>query len=218
MKLLFFREMKLAVRARGGFGLPLVFYLAVAMLIPFGVGPDADALRQISIGGIWAAALLANLLPLQNLFQEDLDDGTLERMAASSLPLEAVPLCKIVVNWIATGLPICVVAPLIGVMLNLPPGTGPAVFATLLSGTPALSSIAVLGAALTAGLNRSGILAAVIVVPFCLPTLIFGSSAAAALAAGADATTPLTASVSISLACVALLPIASAKVLRINLT
>ena len=217
MKSLLLHELNLAFRARGRFALPLVFYLAVALLIPFGIGPDTETIGRSSIGILWAGALLANLLPLQHLFQEDMDDGTIERLTVSPLPLEFFALGKIIANWLATGLPICLVAPFVGSMLNVPSGTGPAILLTLLAGTPALSSIGAFGAALTVGAGRSGILAAVIVVPFCIPTLIFGSSATNSLAAGTDALAPLTVVLAISLACVALIPIASAKVLRINL-
>ncbi len=217
MRSLLLRELKLAFLTKGGFGLPLVFYLAIAVLIPLGIGPDTEVHRMISIGVLWAAALLANLVSLQRLFQEDIDDGTLERLVAAPLPLEAFTLAKIVSCWLATGLPICLIAPLIGVLLNLPQGTGIAVLLTLLAGTPALSAIGVLGAALTAGTTRGAMLASVLVVPFCIPTLIFGSIAAASLSAGADASEPVAAVLAISLACAALIPFASARVLRINL-
>ena len=124
---------------------------------------------------------------------------------------------KIVVNWIVIGLPVCLASLPVGSILNARPGTGPAALLTLLAGHPALCCIGVFGAALTVGVARGGILAAVIVIPFCIPTLIFGASAASSIVAGNDATAPLAALAAISLACVALIPFASAKVLRINL-
>ncbi len=217
MRSLLLHEFKLAVRQRGGLALPLIFFLAVALLVPFGIGPDIGAHRQVSTGVLWTGALLAHLLPLQHLFQEDMDDGTIERLATSPLPLEVFALGKIVVNWVVIGLPICLASLPVGGILNALPGTGSAALLTLLAGTPALCSIGVFGAALTVGVARGGILAAVIVIPFCIPTLIFGASAAASIVAGNDASTPLAAVLAISLACVALIPFASAKVLRINL-
>ena len=217
MRSLLLHELKLTARQRGGLALPLIFFLAVALLVPFGIGPDLEAHRQVSTGVLWTGALLAHLLPLQHLFQDDMDDGTIERLATSPLPLEVFALGKIIVNWIVIGLPICLASLPVGGILNALPGTGKAALLTLLAGTPALCSIGVFGAALTVGLARGGILAAVIVIPFCIPTLIFGASAAASIVAGNDASTPLAAVLAISLACVALIPFASGKVLRINL-
>ena len=217
MKPLLQREFRLALRARGRIVLPLTFYLAVTVMIPFGIGPDIEVHRLAAAGVLWAGALLAFLLPLQHLFQEDMDDGTIDRLAASALPLEVFAFGKIVSSWTVTGIPICLASLVVGNILNMPPGTGLATLLTLLAGTPALCSIGVLGAAITVGMAKGGILAAVIVIPFCVPTLIFGASAAGSIAAGEAAATSIAAVLAISLACIALIPFASAKVLRINL-
>ncbi len=217
MKTLFLRELKQSFRYRGGFGLPIVFFLAVALLLPLGVGPDPETHRKMSTGVLWAGALLANLVSLQQLFQEDVEDGTLERLLVSPLPLEAFAAFKFLASWLATGVPLCLAAPVLGIMLNLPPGSGLAVTLTLLIGTPALSAIGALGSAFAAGTGRGAMLAAVLVVPFCIPTMIFGSLAVEFLADGRDAATPLAALAAISLASVALIPIASARLLRITL-
>ena len=217
MKHLMLRELRLATRARQGFGLPLAYYLAVAVLIPFGVGPDARTHGLIAVGILWAGALLATLISLQQVFEDDREDGTVERLALAPVPLEGFVFAKIAANWTATALPICLSSPLVGIVLNLPQGTGWAVLVTLLLGTPALSAIGVLGASFAVGSGRGGLLASVIVVPFCIPTLIFGSASATGLAEGTGSGSALAALSAITLACVAVIPVASAKVLRISL-
>ncbi len=217
MKTVFNRDFRLYFRAGGGPALPLVFYLAISLLIPVGIGPDIATHGLVATGVLWSGALLASLISLQHLFNDDMEDGTLERLLASPLPLETYAAAKMAIHWLLTGLPICLAAPLIGLMLNLPPGSGIAILVTLMAGTPAISAIGIFGAALTAGLGRSGLLSSVLVVPLCVPTLIFGSVAASRLAEGVAALVPLTLLGAISLACLAVIPIASAKVLRINL-
>ena len=209
MKTVFIRDFRLFFRARGGPALPLVFYLAISLLIPVGIGPDIDTHSLVASGVLWSGALLASLISLQRLFADDMDDGTLERpeilRTRTSSP------------WLLTGLPLCLAAPLIGLMLNLSPDSGLAILVTLLVGTPAISAIGVFGAALTSGLGPGGLLSSVLVVPLCIPTLIFGSVAASHLSEGGAALVPLALLGAISLACLALNPIASAMVLRINL-
>jgi heme exporter protein B len=214
---LLLRDMRLAVRAGGGFGLGLAFFLIVTVLVPFGVGPEPKLLATIAPGILWVGALLACLLSLDRLLALDWEDGTLDLLATSPLPLEAVVSVKAVAHWIVTGLPLVLAAPVLGVLLNLPaPGYG-WLLVSLALGTPALSVIGTFGAALTVGLKRGGLLLSLLVLPLYVPTLIFGAEAARRGADGLDPATPLLMLAGITAGTVALLPFASAAVLRVNL-
>lgn len=214
---LLWRDLRLATRAGGGFGLGLVFFLIVVTLVPFGVGPDPARLAAIAPGMLWVAALLAALLSLDRLFALDHEDGTLEQLATAPMPLEAVVAVKALAHWLTTGLPLAVAAPLFGILLNLPPAAAPMLVVSLLAGTPALSAIGAFGAALTVGLRRGGLLLSLLVLPLYVPTLIFGAEVAARGAAGQGAATPLAFLAAISLATFALLPFAAAAAIRANL-
>jgi heme exporter protein B len=170
---------------RGGALTGLVFFLAVVTIIPFGVGPDLNLLSRIGPAMLWIGALLATLLGLDRLFQDDRDDGSLDLIALSNLPLELVVLAKAAGHWLATGLPLVIAAPVLGLMLGVEPAGLGAVTLTLLVGTPALTAIGAIGAALLAALGRGGPLVAVIVLPFTIPVLIFGVSATGAYLSGA---------------------------------
>jgi heme exporter protein B len=170
---------------RGGALTGLVFFLAVVTIIPFGVGPDLNLLSRIGPAMLWIGALLATLLGLDRLFQDDRDDGSLDLIALSGLPLELVVLAKVAGHWLATGLPLVIAAPVLGLMLGVEPAGLGAVTLTLLVGTPALTAIGAIGAALLAALGRGGPLVAVIVLPFTIPVLIFGVSATGAYLSGA---------------------------------
>ena len=211
------RDIKLAFRAGGGFGLGLAFFLIVVVLIPFGVGPEVALLSRIAAGVLWVAALLACLLSLDRLFALDWEDGSLDLLATSPLPLEVVALAKALAHWITTGLPLVVASPLFGLLLGLPQDGYAFVVISLAIGTPALSFIGVFGAALTVGVKRGGLLLSLLVLPLYVPTLIFGAEVARRGAEGMALQTPLLLLTGISLASVALLPFASAAVLRINL-
>lgn len=214
---LLIRDLKLAFRAGGGFGLGLAFFLIVTVLIPFAVGPQSSLLATIAPGVLWLGALLACLLSLDRLLALDWEDGSLDLLATAPLPLEAVVTIKALAHWITTGLPLVLVAPVLGVLLNLPvPGYGPLVISLLL-GTPALSVIGTFGAALTVGLKRGGLLLSLLVLPLYVPTLIFGAEVARRGAIGMDIQTPLLMLAGITAGTVALLPFASAAVLRVNL-
>lgn len=211
------RDLKLAVRAGGGFGLALAFFLIVVVLVPFGVGPDSGILSPIAPGILWIGALLACLLSLDRIFATDYEDGSLELLATAPVPLEAVVAVKALAHWITTGLPLTLAAPALGVLLHLP---GPAfvwLVATLAVGTPALSMIGAFGAALTVGLKRGGLLLSLLVLPLYVPTLIFGATAVRRGAEGLDAGAPLLLLTGITLGAVALLPFAGAAALRVNL-
>lgn len=211
------RDLRLAVRAGGGFGLGLAFFLIVTVLVPFSVGPSSDLLARIAPGILWLGALLSCLLSLDRLLALDWEDGSLDLLATAPLPLEAVVSLKALAHWITTGLPLVLAAPLLGVLLNLPPEGYKWVVISLFLGTPALSVIGTFGAALTVGLKRGGLLLSLLVMPLYVPTLIFGAEAARRGALGMEVETPLLMLAGISAAVIALMPFASAAVLRINL-
>lgn len=211
------RDLMLATRAGGGFGLGLVFFLIVVVLVPFGVGPETAVLSRIAPGILWVAALLAALLSLDRIFAIDHEDGTLTLLATAPVPLEAVALGKAAAHWLTTGVPLVVVAPLLGVLLQMQSGAFGFMALSLLLGSPALSMIGTFGAALTVGVRRGGLLLSLLVLPLYVPTLIFGAEAVRRGAQGLDATTPLVMLAGITAGTVAILPVATAAVLRINL-
>lgn len=211
------RDLTLAVRAGGGFGLSLAFFLIVVVLVPFGVGSDMKLLGTIAPGILWVAALLSCLLSLDRIFALDREDGALDLLATAPIPLEGLVGAKALAHWLTTGLPLSLAAPVLGVLLNL---QGPAygwLVLSLLVGTPALSMIGAFGAALTVGLKRGGLLLSLLVLPLYVPTLIFGAETVIRGAAGQGAATPLALLGGVTLATLALLPFAAAAALRINL-
>ena len=217
MTAILLRDLRLAVRAGGGFGLALAFFLIVVVLVPFGVGADPGLLSAIAPGILWVAALLASLLSLDRLFALDRDDGALDAMATAPVPLEAVALAKAAAHWITTGLPLTLAAPALGILLNLAPPGHLWLAVSLAAGTPALSVIGTFGAALTVGLKRGGLLLSLLVLPLYVPTLIFGAETVARAVEGTDPATPLLLLTGITLGSVALLPFAAAAALRMNL-
>ncbi|TCL09118.1 heme exporter protein B [Shimia isoporae] len=211
------RDLRLAVRAGGGFGLGLAFFLIVVILVPFSVGPESGLLSRIAPGILWLGALLACLLSLDRILALDWEDGTLDLVATSPLPLEGVVAIKSLAHWLTTGLPLVVAAPLFGLLLNLPVDGYLWLVFSLLIGTPALSVVGTFGAALTVGIKRGGLLLSLLVLPLYVPTLIFGAELARRGAEGQATTTPLLMLAGITFGVIALLPFASALVLRINL-
>ena len=217
MTALLIRDLRIAFRAGGGFGLGLAFFLILCVLVPLGVGPQSRTLALIAPGILWVGALLACLLSLDRIFALDYEDGSLDLLATAPLPMEATVTIKALAHWIVTGLPLVVAAPVLGILLNLP---GPAfgwLVVSLLLGTPALSVIGTFGAALTVGLRRGGLLLSLLVLPLYMPTLIFGAEVVKRGAEGLDTTTPLMLLAGITAGSVAALPFASALVIRINL-
>ncbi|PYF13105.1 heme exporter protein B [Rhodobacter viridis] len=211
------RDLRLAIRAGGGFGLGLAFFLIVVTLVPFGVGPQGEILARIASGILWLGALLACLLSLDRIFALDFEDGSLDLLATAPIPLEAVVTIKALAHWITTGLPLVLAAPLFAVLLHLP---GPAYLwleVSLLLGTPALSVLGTFGAALTVGLKRGGLLLSLLVLPLYVPTLIFGAELVRRGAEGMAIEVPLTMLAGITAATVALVPFASAAAIRVNL-
>ena len=211
------RDLSLALRAGGGFGLALAFFLIFVALVPFGIGPETGRLSDIAAGLLWLGALLACLLSLDRIFQLDWEDGTLDLIATSPLPLEAASGLKALAHWLTTGLPLVAAAPVLGLMLNLPPAAFPWLIASLLAGTPALSVIGTFGAALTVGIKRGGLLLSLLVLPLYVPTLIFGAEVVKRGALGLPVSTPLLLLAGITAGVAALLPFASAAAIRVNL-
>ena len=211
------RDLRLALRIGGGGALGVAFFLLAVLLIPLGVGPEGGVLARVAPGAIWTAALLACLLSLDRLFQADLEDGSLDQIALGPLPLEAVVLAKAAAHWLATGLPLVIAAPLMGVMLSLPGAAYGTLTLGLLIGTPALSLIGAVGAALTAGVRRGGLLLSVLVLPLYVPTLIFGAQAADRAALSLDPGPALLFLGAVTLLALAVAPFAAGAALRINL-
>lgn len=217
MRALLLRDIRLAVRAGGGFGLGLSFFLIVVVLVPFGVGPQTALLARIAPGILWIGALLACLLSLDRIFALDWEDGSLDLLATSALPMEAIVSVKALAHWLTTGLPLVLAAPVLGLLLSLPAAGYQWVIVSLVLGTPALSVIGTFGAALTVGLKRGGLLLSLLVLPLYVPTLIFGAEVARRGAEGLGVTTPLLMLAGITCGTIALLPFASAAVLKVNL-
>ena len=217
MRVLLLRDLKLAFRSGGGFGLSLAFFLIVVMFAPFGIGPEGGTLARIAAGILWIGALLACLLSLDRLFQLDFEDGTLDLLATSPLPMEGVVATKALAHWLTTGLPLTLAAPVLGFLLHLPSGAYGWTTLSLLIGTPALSCLGAIGAALTVGLKRGGLLLSLLVLPLYIPTLIFGAETAKRAAEGMDTTTPALILGAISLFTFALAPFAAAAAVRVNL-
>ncbi len=211
------REIRLAVRAGGGAGLGLAFFLVVVLLAPLGIGPDQAVLGRVAPGLLWVAALLACLLSLDRLFQADHEDGTLDILALSPLPLEAVVAVKALAHWLTTGLPLVVAAPVLGLTLNLADTAQPWLVGTLLIGTPALSGLGAIGAAITVGLRRGGLLLSLLVLPLYVPTLIFGAQVVSRAAQGLEAGAALPFLAGTSLLVLAAFPFVAAGALRINM-
>jgi heme exporter protein B len=178
------RDMRLAVRVGGGALIGVLFFLIVVTLVPFGIGPDLALLARIGPAILWLGALLANLLALDRLIATDHEDGSLDLILTARVPLELALVAKALAHWLTTGLPLVIAAPLLGLLLNLGPGATGAVALTLLAGTPALTFIGLIGAALTVALRRGGLLLAILVLPLTIPVLIFGVAATHAAIVG----------------------------------
>jgi heme exporter protein B len=214
---LLIRDLRLAVRAGGGFGLGLAFFLLVAVIVPLGVGPEPATLAKIAPGILWVGALLSCLLSLDRIFALDFEDGSLDLLATSPLPLEGAVAVKALAHWLVTGLPLVLVAPVLGVLLNLPVAGYLWLVVSLALGTPALSIIGAFGAALTVGLKRGGLLMSLLVLPLYMPTLIFGAEVVKRGAGELAVGTPLALLAAITAGSLALLPFASAAAIRVNL-
>ncbi len=207
-------ELRLALRQAGDTGLVLGFFVLAVVLFPLGVGPEPAVLERVGAGILWVAALLAALLSLDRLFLPDYEDGGLELLALSRLSFELVVLAKATAHWIATGLPLALMSPVLALVAGLDPAAMPTLFLGLLVGTPALSLIGGVAAALTLGARRHGVLLSLLVLPLYIPSLIFGAGAVEASAAGTGARAHLLILGALTLAALALCPWASAAALR----
>jgi heme exporter protein B len=211
---LFCGEMRLAWRQGGEVGLALGFFVLAVVLFPLGVGPEAEMLRRIGPGIIWVAALLAAVLSLDRLFAVDHADGGLELLALSAMPLEGVVIVKCAVHWVTTGLPLVVLSPFLAVLMNMDAAALPVLAGSLLLGTPALSLLGAIAAALTLGARRPGVLSSLLVLPLYLPVLIFGAGAVDASMMVGGARSHLLLLGALSLAALPLAPLATAAALR----
>jgi heme exporter protein B len=208
------RDLRLALRQGGDAAMVLAFFVLAVMLFPFGVGPEPAVLTRIAAGIVWVTALLAALLSLDRLFAADYEDGSLEGLALMPLPLEFQVLAKALAHWLTTGLPLTLVAPLLALLLHLDRAGYPALIAGMALGTPTLSLIGAIGAALTLGARRGGVLLSLLVLPLFIPVLIFGVGAVEAAIIGMPARPHLLLLLALLLAAVPLAPIAAAAALR----
>ena len=205
------RDVRLAWREGGAIGTALGFYLVVIVITPLGLGPDLNLLARIAPGMLWLALLLAALLSADRIFHNDYEDGALDVLTTGPLPLSLVAAIKSLAHWLTTVVPLALLVPLLGLLLNLPLAASPLLVLAMLVGTPAVSFIAAIGASLTLGLRRSGLLLALLVLPFYVPVLIFGvATASAAITGPASPWPPLLMLCALSLAAIVLAPIAAA--------
>ena len=214
LRALLIRDMRLAVRIGGGALMGVLFFLIVVTLTPFAIGPDLVLLKRIGPAILWIGALLASLLGLDRLFQADREDGSLDLLLMGSTPLELTVLTKALAHWITTGLPLVIATPLLGLFLNLEPQAIGAVALTLLAGTPALTCIGLIGAALSVALRRGGLLLPVLVLPLTVPVLIFGVAASNAAILGTSFGAPFMILCALTLGSLVLGPLAAAAALR----
>ena len=211
------RDLRLAFRIGGGGLMALAFFVIAATLTPIGVGGTEDALTRVAGGVLWTSALLACLLSLDRLFQADFEDGSLDIIMLAPPPLEMSVLAKAAAHWLTTGLPLVIVAPVLSVMLSLAPSAYLILVLSLLIGTPALSLIGAVGAALTVGVRRGGLLLSLLVLPLYLPTMILGARAVERASTGLDPWPALALSGAVTLLALAAGPFAAAAALRVNL-
>ncbi|MBW0367590.1 heme exporter protein CcmB [Ensifer adhaerens] len=212
---LFFRDLKLSIRAGGGAMIGVLFFMTVVAVIPFGVGPDLNLLSRIGPAILWIGALLASLLGLDRLFQAERDDGSLDLMLMQETPLLFTVFVKCVAHWAATGLPLVIASPLLGLFMNMSEIAIGATMLTLLIGTPAITFIGAVGAAVAVSLPRGGLLVSILVLPLAIPVLIFGVSAVyAAIEDPAPFLPPLMILAAITLFFAVIGPVAAAAALR----
>jgi heme exporter protein B len=212
------RDMRIAVRVGGGALIGVLFFVVVVTLTPFAIGPDLALLRRIGPAILWLAALLASLLALDRLFASDHEDGSLDLILTGRAPLELIIAAKGLAHWLTTAVPLIVAAPLIGLLLDIEPPAQAGLVLTLLVGTPALTFVGIVGAAIAVTLRRGGLLLAIIVLPLTVPILIFGVAAANAAVAGpVPFGTPFTVLCALTLATLVIGPFAAAAALRLDI-
>jgi heme exporter protein B len=213
---LFLRDLRTGRRIGGGASMGVVFFFILIVMTPFAIGPDLNLLSRIGPAILWIAGLLATLLGLDRLFQSDRDDGSLDLLLMSATPGEVIVLVKCLAHWLLTGLPLVLTAPLFGLMLGMTPQALWQTTASLAAGTPALTMLGAIGAALTVGLRKGGLLMAILILPLCVPVLIFGVAAAnAGQGNPVPFLTPFLVLCALSLASIAGAPFAAAAALRV---
>ena len=212
------RDLLLSIRRRAEIANPLIFFVIVITLFPLGVGALPKLLQTMAPGVIWVAALLAAMLSLDRIFRSDFEDGSLEQLLLSAHPVSVLVLAKVTAHWLVTGLPLLLVAPLLALLLGLPPSAMPTLLITLLLGTPVLSLIGAIGVALTVGLRRGGIILSLLVLPLYVPILIFASNAVEMAASGLPVTAQLSILAAFLTFSVVLAPWPAAAALRISLS
>ncbi|MEP1213850.1 MAG: heme exporter protein CcmB [Marinobacter sp.] len=218
MKAVFVRDLKTAFRQPQDLLNPLLFFVMVVTLFPLGVSPEVSFLQQAGGGILWVAALLSVLLSLDHLYRHDFDDGTLEQLVLQPQPLFLLVLAKSLAHWVLTGLPLVLLAPVLGIMVHLEGNSVAVLCLTLLIGTPVLSLIGSIGAALTLGLRSAGVLLSLLIIPLYIPVLIFGTGTVLAAAEGAPVTGQLALMGAFLMLALTLAPFASAAALRISLS
>ncbi len=211
------RDLTLALRTRSEIANPLIFFVIIVSLFPLAVSPEPGLLKTMAPGVIWVAALLSTMLSMDSIFRSDFEDGSLEQMLLSPHPMPILVLGKVIAHWLASGLPLILLAPLLGVLLFLPYGAMPALLATLALGTPVLSLVGAIGVALTVGLRRGGGLLSLLVLPLYIPVLIFASNAIATAAADLSIKGQLYFLAAMFALALTLAPLATAAALRISL-
>jgi heme exporter protein B len=211
----FRRDVRLSWAAGGGAAAPVGFFAGAVTLLPLAIGADGAMLGQIGPGLIWITAALAALMTLERLFQADLEDGSLDQLLLANTPLELIVLAKAAALWTAIGLPLAVVAIPLAIMLQVPPAVAPLIGVQLSVGMAAFIGFGLVGAAVSAGVRRGGVLIAILVLPFFAPPIIFGAASAQALAAGEATSAGLLLS-AVALAAIAIGPIAAAAALRLQ--
>jgi heme exporter protein B len=213
------RDLLLARRQGGALVTALGFYLIIVSAIPLGLGPDLNLLSRIAPGVLWVALLLSSLLSADRMFHEDHEDGSLEVIALGPLPLEIVAFAKALAHWLSVGVPLLLLAPLLALMLNMEARAYGPLMLTLVAGTPAISFLSGIGAALTLGMRRGGLLAPLIILPLFVPILIFGVAAIDAVVTGPGSfAAPFSILCALTLASCVLAPLATAAALRLNVS
>jgi heme exporter protein B len=213
------RDLRLAHRQGGAVMTALGFYLVIVATLPLGLGPDLNLLSRIAPGVLWVALLLSSLLSADRMFHDDHEDGSLEIIALGPLPLELVALAKALAHWITVGIPLLLLAPLLALLLNMAESAYLPLMATLIAGTPAVSFVAGIGAALTVGMRKGGLLLPLLILPLYVPVLIFAVSAVDAVVTGPGSfVAPFLILCAITLAAIVLSPLATAAALRLNLS
>ena len=208
------RDLSLALRQGSDAAMALMFFVIVVTLFPLGVGPEPDMLERISSGIVWVAALLAAMLSFDRIFQADYDDGSLELIVLTPVPLEVLVLAKCLAHWLTTGLPMMLIAPLLAIFMNMQVEAFPVLLASMALGTPVLSLLGGVGAALVLGARRAGTLVALLILPLTIPLLIFGVSAVEAAVTGQSAKAQLLVLGAMLMASLPLAPWATAAALR----